>query len=140
MRKLVLLYCALILPIAAAPEAKREVVYTGEITPANCVPTFDNGYLAAYELGGAALVYAPDGSLAFRFLPPREHAFVVNVAVDADGVAAFAVEGPPERGAISITERTGYIGRVRNLASSLARLYAAQRQDLGYPLLAAQEK
>ena len=39
------------------------------------------------------------------------------------------------RGAISITERTGYIGRVRNLASSLARLYAAQRTELGYPLL-----
>ena len=41
------------------------------------------------------------------------------------------------RGAISITERTGYIARVRNLASSLARLYAAQRKDLGYPLLNA---
>jgi len=39
------------------------------------------------------------------------------------------------RGAISITERTGYIGRVRALASSLARLYAAQRRDMGYPLL-----
>jgi len=39
------------------------------------------------------------------------------------------------RGAISITERTGYIGRVRALASSLARLYAAQREELGYPML-----
>ena len=39
------------------------------------------------------------------------------------------------RGAISITERTGYIGRVRALASSLARLYAAQRRDMEYPLL-----
>ncbi|EFL53183.1 glycyl-tRNA synthetase, alpha subunit [Solidesulfovibrio fructosivorans JJ]] len=39
------------------------------------------------------------------------------------------------RGAISITERTGYIGRVRALASGLARLYAAQRKELGYPLL-----
>jgi len=39
------------------------------------------------------------------------------------------------RGAISITERTGYIARVRALASSLARLYAAQREDMGYPLL-----
>jgi len=39
------------------------------------------------------------------------------------------------RGAISITERTGYIARVRNLASSLARLYAAQREELGYPML-----
>jgi len=39
------------------------------------------------------------------------------------------------RGAISITERTGYIGRVRTLASSVARLYVAQREELGYPLL-----
>ena len=39
------------------------------------------------------------------------------------------------RGAISITERTGYIGRVRNLASSVARLYAQQREELGYPML-----
>ena len=39
------------------------------------------------------------------------------------------------RGAISITERTGYIGRVRYLASAVARLYAAQRETLGYPML-----
>ncbi|WBF68095.1 glycine--tRNA ligase subunit alpha [Desulfovibrio subterraneus] len=39
------------------------------------------------------------------------------------------------RGAISITERTGYIGRVRALASAVARLYAKQREDLGYPML-----
>jgi glycyl-tRNA synthetase alpha chain len=39
------------------------------------------------------------------------------------------------RGAISITERTGYIGRVRALAQALARLQAAQRRDMGYPLL-----
>lgn len=39
------------------------------------------------------------------------------------------------RGAISITERTGYIARVRNLASRIAALYATQREDLGYPLL-----
>ncbi len=39
------------------------------------------------------------------------------------------------RGAISITERTGYIGRVRALASGVARLYAAQREEMGYPLI-----
>lgn len=39
------------------------------------------------------------------------------------------------RGAISITERTGYIGRVRNLASKVARLYVQQREELGHPLL-----
>ncbi len=39
------------------------------------------------------------------------------------------------RGAISITERTTFIARVRKLASKIARLYAKQREDLGYPLL-----
>jgi glycyl-tRNA synthetase alpha chain len=39
------------------------------------------------------------------------------------------------RGAISITERTGYIARVRNLAATVARLYAAQREEMGWPLL-----
>lgn len=39
------------------------------------------------------------------------------------------------RGAISITERAAYIGRVRALASGVARLYAKQREDMGYPML-----
>lgn len=39
------------------------------------------------------------------------------------------------RGAISITERATYIGRVRNLASKIARLYADQRESMGYPML-----
>ena len=39
------------------------------------------------------------------------------------------------RGAISITERAGYIGRVRALASGVARLYVAQREEMGHPLL-----
>ncbi|MDC0335536.1 glycine--tRNA ligase subunit alpha [Pseudodesulfovibrio sp.] len=39
------------------------------------------------------------------------------------------------RGAISITERATYIGRVRNLASRIARLYADQREEMGYPML-----
>ena len=39
------------------------------------------------------------------------------------------------RGAISITERTGYIARVRNLASKVAALYSEQRKEMGYPML-----
>lgn len=39
------------------------------------------------------------------------------------------------RGAISVTERTGYIGRVRNLARVCAQAYVQQREELGYPLL-----
>jgi len=39
------------------------------------------------------------------------------------------------RGAISITERTAYIGRVRALASGVAHLYAEQRREMDYPIL-----
>jgi len=39
------------------------------------------------------------------------------------------------RGAISVTERTGYIARVRNLARIVAGEYLEQRKALGYPLL-----
>ena len=44
------------------------------------------------------------------------------------------------RGAISITERAGYIGRVRNLASGVARLYVAQREALNFPMLKSMSK
>lgn len=39
------------------------------------------------------------------------------------------------RGAISVTERTGYIGRVRNLARLAAKAFLAQRESLGFPLV-----
>ncbi|MDF2670313.1 MAG: glyQ [Paenibacillus sp.] len=39
------------------------------------------------------------------------------------------------RGAISVTERTGYIGRVRNLARSVAATYLQERERLGFPML-----
>lgn len=39
------------------------------------------------------------------------------------------------RGAISVTERTGFIHRVRNLARTCAVAYVEQREKLGYPLL-----
>ncbi|MBM4311094.1 MAG: glycine--tRNA ligase subunit alpha [Deltaproteobacteria bacterium] len=39
------------------------------------------------------------------------------------------------RGAISVTERTGYIARVRNLARAAAEAYVAQREALGFPML-----
>jgi glycyl-tRNA synthetase alpha chain len=40
------------------------------------------------------------------------------------------------RGAISVTERTGYIGRVRGLARKTAAAYVKLREELGHPLLA----
>jgi len=39
------------------------------------------------------------------------------------------------RGAISVTERTSYIGRVRNLARLSAEGYLKQREAMGYPLM-----
>jgi glycyl-tRNA synthetase alpha chain len=39
------------------------------------------------------------------------------------------------RGAISVAERTNYIGRVRNLARLAAQSYLEQRKEMGYPLL-----
>ena len=39
------------------------------------------------------------------------------------------------RGAISVTERTHYIDRIRNLARLAAKNYLVQREELGYPLM-----
>ena len=38
------------------------------------------------------------------------------------------------RGAISVTERAAYIGRIRNLARAVAQSYLASRARLGFPL------
>ena len=38
------------------------------------------------------------------------------------------------RGAISVTERTHYIARVRNLAKKCAEAYVEERRKLGFPL------
>ena len=42
------------------------------------------------------------------------------------------------RGAISVTERTHFIGRVRALARRVAEAYLKQREEMGYPLLRGQ--
>jgi len=39
------------------------------------------------------------------------------------------------RGAISVTERTGYIARIRKLARACAEQYLAQREAKGFPML-----
>jgi glycyl-tRNA synthetase alpha chain len=39
------------------------------------------------------------------------------------------------RGVISVTERTRYIGRIRNMARQVAQLYLKQREAMGFPLL-----
>ena len=44
------------------------------------------------------------------------------------------------RGVISVTERTRYMGRIRNLARQVAQLYLQQREKLGFPLLDEQSR
>jgi glycyl-tRNA synthetase alpha chain len=39
------------------------------------------------------------------------------------------------RGAISVAERTSYIGRVRNLARLSAEGFLKQREEMRYPLM-----
>jgi len=39
------------------------------------------------------------------------------------------------RGAISVTERTSFIGRIRELANLVAKNYLKQREELGFPMM-----
>lgn len=39
------------------------------------------------------------------------------------------------RGAVSVTERAGYLARIRNMARSVAKIFVAEREKLGFPLL-----
>ena len=42
------------------------------------------------------------------------------------------------RGAIGVTERASYFGRMRDLSRRIARLYVEQREEMGYPFLKSQ--
>ncbi|MCI5942859.1 MAG: glycine--tRNA ligase subunit alpha [Ligilactobacillus animalis] len=39
------------------------------------------------------------------------------------------------RGAVSVTERAGYLSRIRNMARMVARAFVAERKKFGYPLI-----
>ena len=44
------------------------------------------------------------------------------------------------RGAVSVTERAGYLSRIRNLARMIARAFVAERKKLGFPLIKDEAK
>ena len=54
--------------------------------------------------------------------------------------AAHAFNLLDAAGAISVTERAAYIGRIRNLARSVAQSYFESRERLGFPMLHAAKK
>jgi glycyl-tRNA synthetase alpha chain len=44
------------------------------------------------------------------------------------------------RGAISVTERAAYIGRIRNLSRLVANAYVEAREALGFPMLPPEQR
>jgi glycyl-tRNA synthetase alpha chain len=44
------------------------------------------------------------------------------------------------RKAISVAERTRYIGRIRNIARKVAQKYLEQREEMGYPMLGSKKR
>ena len=60
---------------------------------------------------------------------------LVLPAYDHVAKAAHAFNVLDARGAIGVTERARFIGRVRGLAKAVAESYVAQREAMGFPLL-----
>ncbi|WP_461239560.1 glycine--tRNA ligase subunit alpha [Paucilactobacillus sp. N302-9] len=44
------------------------------------------------------------------------------------------------RGVVSVTERAGYLSRIRNMARSIAKAFVAERKKLGFPLIKDEAK
>ncbi|MCC2597406.1 glycine--tRNA ligase subunit alpha [Pusillimonas sp. MFBS29] len=57
-------------------------------------------------------------------------------AYEATLKAAHTFNMLDARGAISVTERAAYIGRIRNLSRTVAQAYFDSREKLGFPMLA----
>ena len=77
-------------------------------------------HFADYEAGARRLMEAQLALPAYEQVLKAAHCFNL---LDA-------------RGAISVTERAGYIGRIRNLAKAVAQSYYDSRERLGFPMLA----
>ncbi len=75
---------------------------------------------------------SPGGPLP-RIIDPKKA--LVLPAYDFVTKAAHAFNVLDARGAIGVTERARFIGRVRALAKMVAEAYVAQREALGFPLL-----
>ena len=78
-------------------------------------------HFADHEQQAAALMAAELALPAYEMVLKAAHTFNL---LDA-------------RGAISVTERTGYMGRIRKLSRAVAESYYASRERLGFPMAAA---
>jgi len=98
-------------------EREYSTYHFEELRPEIAFASFDT-----YESECKRLLARPAGALvlpAYEFCMKASHAFN---SLDA-------------RGAISVTERQRFIGRVRGMAKACAETYVASRANLGFPLL-----
>jgi hypothetical protein len=75
--------------------AGQSVVYEGDLSPLNILPTFDKGYLAVYEPEDAISLYGPDGRLAYKATvqaPSATLTVVHNASPGSDGSLAVTVD------------------------------------------------
>lgn len=89
-------------------------IYNFELADVDMLFTLFN----AYETESRRVVQVEQVLPAYEYCLKCSHAFNL---LDA-------------RGAISVTERTGYIARIRNLARMCAEAYLKQRERLGFPM------
>ena len=76
-------------------------------------------HFANYENEAKRLIEVPLALPAYEMVLKAAHTFNL---LDA-------------RGAISVTERATYIGRIRNLSRAVAQAYFEAREKLGFPML-----
>lgn len=80
--------------------AGQSVVYEGDLSPLNILPTFDKGYLAVYEPEHAISLYGPDGRLAYKATLQVQAPsatltlgpLISNASPDSDGSVAVTFE------------------------------------------------
>jgi glycyl-tRNA synthetase alpha chain len=92
----------------------------------------------AYEAQGKALLGLSDEkgkNNALVWTQPDPLARLVLPAYDCVVKCSHYFNVLDARGAIGVTERQRFIGRVRHLARASAEAYLAQREALGFPLL-----
>ena len=79
---------------AAACAQSRDVLLLGDATPLNTAPTFENGYLVAWDRDPRLDLFGPDGVLRYRASaagPDGASAVINSASVDLDGTLAAAV-------------------------------------------------
>ena len=106
----------------------RDVYHQNEVEPStynfeHSSPDILFQHFTDYETQAKHLVEVPLALPAYEMVLKAAHTFNL---LDA-------------RGAISVTERAAYIGRIRNLSRAVAQSYYESRERLGFPMLARKE-